>query len=933
MRRLAWLGILLLAAGAVVLVLQQPRATADNFLQYGFETRDPIWIKGTADAPFKEISHQLTDESAHNGQRSELIALDAQQGTYIYYTFDLGRAPITDDLTINVWVKANRPGIQLLCRVVLPRERAPGNLDQPLTTLIKGDAYQLVGRWQQLTFRQPTRRMQQQQQLLRGAQKRDINIADAYVDQLVLNVYGGPGETRVYTDDLEAGPLEESKPAATASPTTSTPAALPGAQIPRRAADVQLRGNQLFVAGQRFFLRAIRHTGTPLKTLHDAGFNTVFLDETTPPGLVEDAINLGFWIVPTLQPPEDRPGTTPAVLASLKENFGRKVSFFLNQEAVLAWDLGTNLSYDQFQNVSRTAGAFRAADPMRPVVADVWDGFERYSRVDQVMLGLHRWPLMTSLEMGAYRDWLFHRRALAQPGSYTWTWVQTHLPDWYMNAAFDSPSAEEPAGGGATLASRSPKVGEPLGPQAEQIRLLAYTAIGSGCRGLGFWSDRFLADTNTGRDRLLAMALLNQELQMLEPLLSTAEEPFWIDTSSANVKAAVLRCDKAILVLPIWLGGGAQYVPGQSASPVLELTVPHVPTGCQCWEISPGDVHSLHWDRAVGGVKVKLTEFSMTAALVFTSDLSPTGMVVHFQDHQRRVNEQAARWAVAQAQEELRKVELVENELEQAGHRLTDDVQLRARAHSFLDSATAHQRSSEWQDAYADAQRALRPLRIMMRAQWEEAVKKLTAPAASPYALSYYTLPRHWKLWEEVQKRQPGANLLPDGNFEMEPEAIQQGWLRQQSPSLDEVVVAARRVAIQPHEGKQCLMLEVKPKDPLQKPTTLERTYVAVHSPAVKLPPGSLVQISTWARIPSGIAGSADAALFFDSIGGEQMALRLNNHPTWKHYVVYRRVPASGTVHVTMALTGMGAAYFDDVRIEPLELGPTARTVSAANSR
>ena len=59
--------------------------------------------------------------------------------------------------------------------------------------------------------------------------------------------------------------------------------------------------------GQNFFMRAIRHTGTPLKTLHDAGFNTVFLDERTPPGLVEDAVNLGFWIVPSLRPPEERP--------------------------------------------------------------------------------------------------------------------------------------------------------------------------------------------------------------------------------------------------------------------------------------------------------------------------------------------------------------------------------------------------------------------------------------------------------------------------------------------------------------------------------------------------------------------------------------------------------------------------------------------------
>ena len=94
---------------------------------------------------------------------------------------------------------------------------------------------------------------------------------------------------------------------------------------------------------------------------------------------------------------------------------------------------------------------------------------------------------------------------------------------------------------------------------------MAYAALGSGYRGLGFWSDRFLADSHTGRDRLLALALLNQELEMLEPMLVEGREPTWIETSRPEVKAAVIRTKQAVLVLPMWIGGGAQYVPGQDA--------------------------------------------------------------------------------------------------------------------------------------------------------------------------------------------------------------------------------------------------------------------------------------------------------------------------------------------------------------------------------
>ena len=46
--------------------------------------------------------------------------------------------------------------------------------------------------------------------------------------------------------------------------------------------------------------------------------------------------------------------------------------------------------------------------------------------------------------------------------------------------------------------------------------------------------------------------------------------------------------------------------------------------------------------------------------------------------------------------------------------------------------------------------------------------------------------------------------------------------------------------------------------------------------------------------------------------------MRVSVQPHWKQFHLYRRVPASGQISVTMALTGVGVAYFDDIRIEPL---------------
>ena len=218
----------------------------------------------------------------------------------------------------------------------------------------------------------------------------------------------------------------------------------------------------------------------------------------------------------------------------------------------------------------------------------------------------------------------------------------------------------------------------------------------------------------------------------------------------------------------------------------------------------------------------------------------------------------------------------------------------------------------------------MRPLRILMRAHFDAAVKELDAPVSSPYAVSFYTLPRHWKFRDEIAHDRVTANVLPEGDFEQPPGQTSTQWRLQDEPPLDDVTVSARRVTDEPLQGKQALLLEITPKDPKAVPLTLERTFLAVHSPAVRLQPGTLVRISAWVRIPKELTATTDGALFYDSVGGEPLAVRLVAGQGWKKYTLYRRVPASGAVNVTLALTGLGAAYFDDVRIEPLVWTPGA---------
>jgi hypothetical protein len=901
--------LLTLIAGAIV--------HGQQMIQYGFESREPVWVRGPHDAAYKETLHRLTDDSVHNGQRSETIQLEAERGSFIHYTYNVGRAPVTEDLNVSLWGRANRPGVQLLARVVFPKELDPNHSGQPLTALLPGDRYQLVNHWQQLTLPSPLKLLHQQQQLLRGNLQREIDASDAYIDQLVLNLYVGPGETRVWIDDLEVGPVLDAPPPAPAGRATGREMTPARRAVNQRPDEIQLNGPQLTVGGERFFLLGIRHTGTPLAVLRNAGFNTIWLDESTPSGLIDDAANLGFWIVPTMRPPEvvEQPGGGAQGQLVANTAFAKNVSRFLQEQAVLCWDLGGNLPFEKSRSVVNTAQAIHNVDPMRPLAVDVSDGFRTYYNGGNqlLMIGTHRWPLGTSMELAAYRNWLIQRRLLLPDSTFCWTWIQTHLPDWFMNVAYERTSG---------------RFTEPIGPQPDQIRLLTYTAIGAGYRGLGFWSDRFLADSHMGRDRLLALALLNQELRLLEPLLvSVKKDPQWIQAEgNPFVMAAVLRADKAVLVLPIWMGAGSQYVPSPGHVAQMKLRVP-VPENYVAWEVSPGHAPASRPSRpTLGGKEIVLKDFNLTSAIVFTADvIGPTSLIARFQDQQRSMRKDAAQWTHDQAQEELVKVATVHEELKKMGKKLADGDDLLNTAKRWLEESRKHRLNGEYDHAYTDAQLSLRALRILMREHWDVAVKKLTTPVACPFAVSFYTLPRYWQFIDGLVGKRPGENVLPDGDFEWPANTQQKGWAMQEIllPEEAELVsTTAKRVANDPQEGKQCLKLQIGPKDPEHPelaPQVLERAFLAIHSPTVRLTPGTVVRISGWMKVAGPIVGSPDGALLYDTAGGEPLAVRQTLASPWKQFILYRTVPASGSIGVTMALTGLGTVYFDDIRIEPMD--------------
>ena len=167
-----------------------------------FEGPANSWSESGGDAAYTVVAHQRVRGGAHGGQGSEWIQIAAQAGSKIYYSHDVGRPSVIEELRPTLWVNSDRPGMQFLAEVTLPRTRDP-RTGKPLTTYISGSAYTTPGHWQQLEITGFPLALQHQVFILRSQLSKNVDSHEAFVSRVLLNVYGGPVVTNVWTDDLE----------------------------------------------------------------------------------------------------------------------------------------------------------------------------------------------------------------------------------------------------------------------------------------------------------------------------------------------------------------------------------------------------------------------------------------------------------------------------------------------------------------------------------------------------------------------------------------------------------------------------------------------------------------------------------------------------------------------------------------------------------
>jgi hypothetical protein len=913
----------------------------------GLDDGKPKWIPVFDQNAARLVRHIRSTEVRREGRGAELLDFEIGSAiTFIQLQYELPPARLIDDLKLSLWFQSNQDGCTLFVQVVFPDQIDPAT-GENLKILLEGDAYKKEGRWQKLECRDMSARLTSLLPKIRGrlqmqaGLKQDLDLRGAYVDRAVIRIGTDSGSSRFVLDGLRFEGIVDAQRENRIRQVESAD--------PETEPEAVFRLDRLYVHGRSFFPRILPYRGEQTGELARMRFNVVWVPDYHDMRLLEELERAGLRamaVPPRIGAGDDRRADSAgAHLASFGPETAR----------ILFWYLGTHIPPEKKREVALWQDQIRNADRLykRPLMADV-TGLERtYSR-HLNLTSVSRSPLHSSVGFKSYRDWLIEHRNLAQPGSFFLTWIQT-----------------EPALAQEQLRQASgwnPQVVEP-----EQLRVQVYAALAAGCRGLGFWTHSSLEDERPGaQERRLMLALINMELELLEPLLATGtvggQTPFTVripatrntkgtasplsagkgtrafeallndresnlrrlEELKRDLEAAIIHCGNVgTLVLPIWYASESQYVPGRMAANDAEIIVPGGGVSARFFEISTTAIDEVQAERVAGGKQVTIKRFDTTAALFTTDNLD---LIERLREKMKTLRGPAARVSLELARAKLERVAEVDLELHKLGIGQPDAGWLLAKAQERVDYAETELRAERYHDSRLISGEAMQLLRILQQAYWDDAVRRMYAPVSSPHTLCFQTLPDHWRMIARFGRaRMEGArNVLRSGDFEDFDTMVAEGWKHEQTTI--EGVRATAELYPRAHKGTYSLRLIAAPDSGKDAPASVPERPVTVISPAVTVHKGQLVYISGWVKVTAPSQGNLDGAIFYDSLAGPAAALRWRTIADWRKFEVVREVTETTELTVTMALTGLGEIRFDDLEIIPLDVesSPAARSVKNA---
>jgi hypothetical protein len=283
----------------------------------------------------------------------------------------------------------------------------------------------------------------------------------------------------------------------------------------------------------------------------------------------------------------------------------------------------------------------------------------------------------------------------------------------------------------------------------------------------------------------------------------------------------------------------------------------------------------------------------------------------------------------AVAEEKIRSAESVQMQLRGVAQPLREADGWLYSANNSLRAADARLAAGALREGYLETRRALRPIALLERTQWQRAVEMSGgSPIAGPFTASFTSLPEHYQMWRRLQPIRTWQDVLPGGEFENLDLLISSGWRHYQYAQTgvesEADLSRSERRTKQPAVGEvytpevpaYCLRLAARPTDSRASIGMLESSPLWIESPPISVQAGQLLRFSGKVYVGAAVTGSFDGLIIYDSIGGDALSQRFDRTDDWREFSYYRIAPLDGEIRMTAALTGLGEALIDDLRVE-----------------
>ncbi|HID07611.1 MAG TPA: hypothetical protein EYP10_10765, partial [Armatimonadetes bacterium] len=327
--------------------------------------------------------------------------------------------------------------------------------------------------------------------------------------------------------------------------------------------DVRVENGRLLVNGEPFFFLSTSGIVVSLDEMKRHHLNTVFSwSRKLMTDVADDATRLGFMLMPFVQSPGADQDAIRKMVVSFRDN-----------QNLLAWNIGDDLNATHKDAVMQAVALVRKLDPKhRPIAFDaIRDEREMAPYAD--LFCTYYYPLLKrEWSLRAYREFLERHARLREmrvklkPSQAFWTWVQVHTQFWYTHRVHGGPER-------AHIASRF--------PDAEHIRLLTYEALAAGCKGIIYYSHRFLAPDWYGKDRYAEVGILGAELSIVGRLIADSERIHGARALARRVHAQALKGPFGLLIVLIVEGKDYQFQPAEGRIENVRVRVPVIPRGAK----------------------------------------------------------------------------------------------------------------------------------------------------------------------------------------------------------------------------------------------------------------------------------------------------------------------------------------------------------------